>query len=554
MRGSGASPCALGLDFGTASVRAVLVDTEDGTEHGSAVAAYRHGVIERTLPGSDRRLGADWALQHPGDYLESMEDAVRSALRSARVESLQVVGIGIDFTSCTILPIDCDGRALCLLPQWASRPHAWVKLWKHHAARPQANRINALATARREAFLAVYGGRSSSEWLCAKVLQIVEEDPAVYDAASGFVEAGDWVASQLTGVLARNACAAGYKGFWNLETGFPSAEFFGALHPTLHDLRDKLPGAIVPPGRRIGGLTGVMAARLGLRAGTAVGAAIIDAHSAVPAATVVTPGRMVMVMGTSTCHMLLADRHATVEGVAGVVADGIVEGFYGYEAGQAAVGDLFGWYAQHLAGPGQDTAAMFAALEREAAALGPGGHGVVALDWWNGNRSVLANADLSGLLVGLTLATTRGDVYRSLLEATGFGTRRILEAFADEQVPVTELIAVGGLAERSPLLLQIYADITRRPITQAASANASATGAAMLGAVAAGESDGGHASLASAATHMAGVKPGVVEPNEARAHAYDDLYREYLELHDHFGRGGSESMSRLRRHHASPPR
>ena len=464
-----------------------------------------------------------------------------------------MVGIGLDFTSCTILPIDRDGRPLCLLPQWASHPHAWVKLWKHHAAQPQANRINALAAARGEAFLANYGGRTSSEWLCAKVLQIVDDDPAVYDATFGFVEAGDWVASQLTGVLARNACAAGYKGFWNRESGFPSAEFFGALHPTLTDLRDKLPGAIVPPGRRIGGLTGAMAARLGLTPGTAVGAAIIDAHSAVPAATVVTPGRMVMVMGTSTCHMLLADRHAIVEGVAGVVADGIIEGYYGYEAGQAAVGDLFGWYAQHLAGPGQDPSPMFAALEREAADVGPGGHGVVALDWWNGNRSVLANADLSGLLVGMTLATTRGDVYRSLLEATGFGTRRILEAFADEQVPVTELIAVGGLAERSPLLLQMYADITRRPIALAASANASATGAAMLGAVAAGESDGGHASFVSAATHMASLRPGGVEPNEARARAYDDLYREYLELHDHFGRGGSESMSRLRRHRASRP-
>ena len=544
---SGASPCALGLDFGTSSVRAVLVDTRNGSDRGSAVAEYRHGVIDRTLPGSDVPLAADWALQHPGDYLESMQQAVGGALRAASLDAGQVIGIGIDFTSCTILPIDGAGRPLCLLPSLATRPHAWVKLWKHHAAQPHANRINALAAARGEAFLANYGGRSSPEWLCAKVLQILDEDPAVYDAASGFVEAGDWVASQLTGTLVRNACAAGYKGFWNREDGFPSAEFFGALHPALRDLNLKLPGEIVPPGRHIGGLTGEMASRLGLKAGTAVGAAIIDAHSAVPAATVVTPGRMVMVMGTSTCHMLLADHHAIVEGVAGVVADGIIEGSYGYEAGQAAVGDLFGWYARHLAGPGQDASAMFAALERDAADAGPGGHGIIALDWWNGNRSILANANLSGLLVGMTLATTRGDVYRSLIEATGFGTRRILEAFAEKDVPVTELIAVGGLAERSPLLLQIYADITRRPIRLAGAVHASATGAAMLGAVAAGESAGGHASLASAAAHMAALKPGGVEPNDARARAYDDLYREYLELHDHFGRGGSETMARLRR-------
>ena len=293
-----------------------------------------------------------------------------------------------------------------------------------------------------------------------------------------------------------------------------------------------------------------MAARLGLKPGTAVGAAIIDAHSAVPAATVVTPGRMVMVIGTSTCHMLLADRHAIVDGVAGVVTDGIIEGYHGYEAGQAAVGDLLGWYARLLSSPGREVSTVFADVEREAADAGPGGHGLVALDWWNGNRS-LANADLSGLLVGMTLATTRGDVYRCLMEATGFGTMRILQAFAARDVPVTELIAAGGLAERSPLLLQIYADITRRPIRLAASAHTSATGAAMLGAIAAGEAAGGHASFASAAAHMAFLKPGSIEPNAARSRIYDELYREYLELHDHFGRGGTEVMVRLRRQRAA---
>ena len=525
----------------------MLVDTRTGAERGASVAEYRHGVIERTLPGSHAPLGADWALQHPGDYLESMQQAIAGALGTARVESSQVVGIGIDFTSCTILPIDRGGQALALLPSWAAHPHAWVKLWKHHAAQPQANRINDLAASRREPFLRNYGGRTSSEWLFAKVLQVLEEDSAVFDAAAGFVEAGDWVASQLTGTLVRNACAAGYKGFWNRDDGFPSAEFLTALHPGLSALRDKLPGDIVPPGRRIGGLTNAMAARLDLKPGTAVGAPIIDAHSAVPAATVVTPGRLVMVIGTSTCHMLLADRHAIVEGVAGVVADGIVEGYYAYEAGQAAVGDLFGWYARHVGGPGEDGGQLFTALEREADAAGPGGHGVVALDWWNGNRSVLMNADLSGLLIGMTLATTRGDVYRSLVEATGFGTRRILDAFAAEEVPVTELIAVGGLAERSPLLVRVYADITNRPIRLAASANASATGAAMLGAVAAGESAGGHTSFVSAAQHMAALKPGTVDPNPRHARTYDELYEQYLELHDHFGRGGSGVMARLRR-------
>lgn len=543
-----AAPCALGLDFGTASVRAVLVDTDSGRQVGTAVADYRHGVIDRALPDGGVTLGHDWALQHPGDYLESMTAATTGACRDGGVDASQVVGIGLDFTSCTILPVDRAGEPLCLQASWAARPHAWVKLWKHHAAQPHADRINAVAAAQAPALLARYGGRTSSEWLCAKALQVLDEDPAVYEGAAGFVEAGDWVASQLTGELVRNACAAGYKGFWSAQEGFPSSGFFAALDPRFSDLPSRLPGDIVPPGRRIGGLTPAMASRLGLRAGTAVGAAIIDAHAAVPAATVVTPGRMVLVMGTSTCHMLLADRGPMVEGMAGVVEDGIVEGFFGYEAGQAAVGDLFGWYAHHVAGPGGDAATMFAALEREAEAVGPGAEGVLALDWWNGNRSVLGNADLSGLLIGMTLGTTRGDVYRSLVDATGFGTRRIIDAFVAAGVPIDELVAVGGLAERSPLLLQAYADITGRPVRLAASPNASATGAAMLGAVAAGDGAGGHASFAAAAARMASLQPGGVTPRQAHVRAYEDVYREYLELHDHFGRGGSGAMARLRRY------
>ena len=534
-------PCALGLDFGTASVRALLVETRTGRERGSAVADYRHGVIETSLPGSAGRLPADWALQHPGDWVEAIERAVPRALAAAGVAPDAVVGIGVDFTSCTVLPVDAAGKPLCLAPRWAARPHAWVKLWKHHAAQPQADRINAVAAARGEAFLADYGGKTSSEWLVAKALQILEEDPEVYAAAASIVEGGDWIVGELSGARVRNACGAGYKGFWSRERGFPSREFFGALDPRFRDMGDKLGGEIVPPGRAVGGLAPAMAARLGLAPGTAVGAAIIDAHSAVPAATVVEAGRMVMVIGTSTCHMLLDERHAVVEGVGGVVRDGIVEGFSGYEAGQPAVGDLFGWFAK-LAGGGD-----FGALERDAAACPAGASGLLALDWWNGNRSVLVDANLSGLILGLTLSTTAAEIYRALIEATGFSTRRILDAFEAEKIPVRELIAVGGLAERSPLLVQIYADITRRPIALAATANASALGAAMLGAVAAGVARGGHASFVDAARSMAHLKDKRVEPDPASATAYDALYRDWLELHDHFGRGGSGVMARLRR-------
>ena len=539
------TPCALGLDFGTASVRAVVVETATGRERGSAVVDYPHGVIDAALPGSGVKLGADWALQHPGDWISAIEKAVPAALAHGHEEvpKESIVGIGVDFTSCTVLPVDAAGAPLSLQPKWAGRPNAWPKLWKHHAAQPQADRINALAEKRGEAFLADYGGKTSSEWLAAKALQVLEEDPDVYAATAAIVEGGDWVVGELSGARVRNSCGAGYKGLWSRERGFPSKEFFGALDPRFADLGSKLTGEIVPPGRRVGGLTDAMASRLGLAPGTAVAAAIIDAHSAVPAASVVEAGRMVMVMGTSTCHMLLADRHAKVEGVGGVVRDGIIEGFSGYEAGQPAVGDLFGWFAK-LVGKGSGDG--FAALEKEAAAAPPGGHGLLALDWWNGNRSVLVDANLSGLIVGLTLATTAGDIYRALIEATAFSTRRILDAFEKERIPVTELIGVGGLAERSPLLLQIYADVTRRPIGLAAAVNASALGAAMLGAVAAGPASGGHGSFADAARAMARLKPERVTPDAARADAYDALYRDWLELHDHFGKG-TDLMRRLRR-------
>jgi L-ribulokinase len=537
------APCALGLDFGTASVRAVVVETRTGKERGSAVVEYPHGVIDAALPDSGVRLGSDWALQHPGDWVTSIEKAVPQALAAAGVPKESIVGIGVDFTSCTVLPVDAAGRPLCLLPHWAARPHAWVKLWKHHAAQPQADRINALAEKRGDAFLADYGGKTSSEWLVAKALQILEEDPEVYGAAASIVEGGDWIVGELSGARVRNSCGAGYKGFWSRERGFPPRDFFAALDPRFAEMPEKLAGEITPPGRAVGGLTPEMARRLGLVAGTAVASAIIDAHSAVPAATVVTPGRMVMVMGTSTCHMLLSQTHTLVEGVGGVVRDGIVEGFSGYEAGQPAVGDIFGWFARLV---GDCGAAQFAALERDAAQAPPGANGLLALDWWNGNRSVLVDANLSGMLVGLTLATTAAEIYRSLIEATAFSTRRILEAFVEKKIPVDELIAVGGLAERSPLLLQIYADITRRPIALAAAANASALGAAMLGAVAAGVERGGHASFVDAARAMAHLKPERVTPRPQAADAYDALYSDWLELHDHFGRGGTDVMRRLK--------
>jgi L-ribulokinase len=542
-------------DFGAESGRAVVIDTADGRELGSAVYRYANGVIDAQLPAPDGdvRLEPDWALQDPDDYIRTFQQAVPAALAQAGVDLAQVVGVGIDFTACTMLPTKADGTPLCDVPGLRREPHAWVKLWKHHAAQPEADRINAVARERGEPWVDTYGGKISSEWFYSKALQILDEAPHVYEAADRLIEAADWVVWRLTGVETRNSCTAGYKAIWSKQDGFPSADYFAALHPRMANIVDeKMSRRIWSIGERAGELTEEAAAWTGLRPGTAVAVANVDAHVSVPAATVTEPGRMVMVMGTSICHMVLGDHKATVEGMSGVVEDGILPGLFGYEAGQSAVGDIFAWFVDHLVPPEYLRAAeredvdVHTMLEREAARLAPGQSGLVALDWWNGNRSVLVDVDLSGLLVGATLATTAPEIYRALIEATAYGTRMIIESYESSGVPVRDLVACGGLPERNRLLMQIYADVTKRRISVAASPQTPALGSAMWAAVAAGSAAGGYDTIEDAATRMARLRDDVFEPDPNATAVYDGLYAEYRLLHDYFGRGGNDVMKRLR--------
>jgi len=543
---------AIGIDFGTQSGRAVLVDLTDGSEVADHVTPYPHGVIDETLPESGTRLDHEWALQHPGDYLEVLRRSVPEVLRQSGVNPADVIGVGIDFTACTMLPVDARGVPLCFLPEWKDNPHSWVKLWKHHAAQDEANRLNAIAAERGERFLPRYGGKISSEWMIAKVWQILNEAPEVYDTADRFVEATDWVIFQMTGRLVRNSCTAGYKSIWHKREGYPSREFFKALDPRLENLTDtKLRGEVVPLGTRAGGLTPEMAEAMGLLPGTAVAVGNVDAHAAVPGVGVVTPGKMVMVMGTSICHMLLGTEEKMIEGMCGVVEDGIIPGYYGYEAGQSAVGDIFEWFVeQAVPGYVQEQAAREGVgvhewLEKRASAYKPGQTGLLALDWWNGNRSVLVDTDLTGLLIGCTLLTKPEEIYRALLEATAFGTRKIVEAFHSGGVEVNELYACGGLPQKNRLLMQIYADVTGREIKVAASKQTPAVGAAMFGAVAAGKAAGGFDSIFEAAK-LARIREETFKPIPENVAVYDKLYREYTLLHDYFGRGGNDVMKRLK--------
>lgn len=544
---------AIGVDYGTQSGRAVLVDLSDGSEVADHVTSYPHHVIDEVLPGSGVRLEPDWALQHPLDYIEVLRKSVPAVLKQSGVRPADVIGIGIDFTACTMLPVNERGEPLCTLPQYRENPHSWVKLWKHHAAQDEANQINEIAAERGEKWLARYGGKISSEWMLAKVWQILNEAPEIYEKTDLFLEATDWVVYQLTGKFTRNSCTAGYKAIWHKQEGYPSQDYFKALDPRLEHLIDtKLRGEISPLGTKAGELTEAMAALTGLEAGTAVAVGTVDAHAAVPGIGVVTPGKLVMAMGTSICHMLLGTEEKTVEGMCGVVEDGIIPGYYGYEAGQSAVGDIFEWYVEEAVPAYVKEAAeregvhVHEWLENKAAQLKPGQTGLLALDWWNGNRSVLVDADLTGVIVGFNLLTKPEEIYRTLLEATAFGTRKIIDAFQANGVAVEELYACGGLPQKNQLLMQIYADVTNREIKVAASKQTPAVGAAMYGAVAAGAARGGYDSIVEAAKQMARVQEETFKPIPENAAIYEKLYQEYVRLHDYFGRGDNDVMKRLK--------
>ncbi len=544
---------SLGIDYGTLSARALLVEVDTGREVASDVFEYPHAVIDDRLPSSGEKLPPDWALQDPRDYLMALEKIVPAVLKKSGVKPEDVVGIGVDFTACTILPIDKSGQPLCFDPKCERNPHAWVKLWKHHAAQPEANRINEVAAARGEKFLQRYGGKISSEWFFSKALQILNEAPEVYEAAYKFIEAGDWIVLQLTGNETRNACAAGYKAMWEKASGFPSSEFFRALDPRFeHIVDEKIDCPVSPIGAKAGDLTAEMAAKIGLVPGIAVAVASIDAHVAVPAATVTREGAMVAIMGTSSCYMVLGKAPKIVEGMCGYVEDGILPGFFGFEAGQSCVGDHFAWFTDNCVPASYREEAksrgisIHELLTEKASRLKPGQSGLLALDWWNGNRSVLEDVDLTGMILGMTLATKPEEIYRALIEATAYGTNIIIDAFDSNGVAINEIVACGGLAERNEMLMQIYADVTNREYKVAESAQTCALGSAMWGAVAAGKARGGYDDITVAAQEMARVKDKTFTPN-AEAHAiYARLFAEYKRLHDYFGRGENNVMKRLK--------
>ncbi|MFG1683854.1 ribulokinase [Nonomuraea sp. NPDC049269] len=539
----------IGVDFGTLSGRAVVVRVGDGAEVGTAVHEYTHRVIEERLPGSEIRLGPDWALQSPQDWLDVLRTAVPEAVAAAGIDPAQVVGLGTDFTACTVLPTTRDGTPLCF--QTPERPHAWPKLWKHHAAQAHADRINELAARRGESWLPRYGGKISSEWEFAKGLQLLEEDPETYARTERWVEAADWIIWQLTGVETRNVCTAGYKGIFQ-DGSYPSEDFLAALNPDFSGFVAKLGHELSPLGGLAGRLTAQAAEWTKLPEGIAIAVGNVDAHVTSASADAVRPGQMVAIMGTSTCHVMPSDQLAEVPGMCGVVRDGIVPGLWGYEAGQSGVGDIFAWFvdnavpASYVRLAEERGQSVHDYLTELAAAQRVGQHGLVALDWHNGNRSVLVDHDLSGVIVGQTLATRPEDVYRALIEATAFGARVIVETFEASGVPVAEFVVAGGLL-KNRFLMQVYADVLRRPLSVIVSEQGPALGSAIHAAVAAGAYD----DIEQAAAAMGARQENAYVPDAERADAYDRLYAEYRTLHDYFGDGRMLHKLRAIRNEAS---
>lgn len=537
----------IGIDYGTLSGRAVVVRVADGAELGTGVFAYPNAVLTEHLPDSGVRLGVDWALQVPNDYRLVLQHAVPAAIADAGINPADVIGVGTDFTACTMVPTLADGTPLNEVAGFTDRPHAYVKLWRHHAAQPQADRINQLASDRNESWLPRYGGLISSEWEFAKGLQLLEEDPEAYAAMDHWVEAADWIVWQLTGDYVRNACTAGYKGIYQ-DGSYPSADFLAALNPDFAGfVTDKVQHRIGRLGEPAGRLSAEAAAWTGLPVGIAVAVGNVDAHVTAPAARAVAPGQMTAIMGTSTCHVMNGRELREVPGMCGAVDGGILDGLWGYEAGQSGVGDIFGWFVTQGVPPKyhDDAAARGLGVHEHLTELASlqeiGQHGLIALDWHSGNRSVLVDHELSGVVVGQTLATKPEDIYRALLEATAFGTRTIIEAFNASGVPVTDFVVAGGLP-KNRLLMQIYADVIGLPLRTIGSSQAPALGSAIHAAVAAGA----YPDVQAASDAMGAAPADVYQPIPANVTAYNQLFSEYAALHDYFGRGANPVMHRLK--------
>jgi len=545
------SKYTIGIDFGTLSGRAAIFDTADGREIACSVMEYAHAVIDTALP-SGRALGTDWALQDPQDWLDVLQFTFRDVLDKAQIDPADIVGVGVDMTSSTVLPVTADGTPLRFLEQFQDEPQAYAKLWKHHGAEEEAAKINEVAQRRGERFLSRFGGKLTSEFTVPKVWETLRRAPEVYHSAAAFLDGGDWIVWMLTGTRTLSTDIASFKALWNRYDGLPARDFFRELDPELENFEDKYMAPLVGVGNIAGYINEAGAKLTGLLSGTPVAAAIIDAHAAVPASAVCRPGQLLGVIGTSAGLLVTSKDACPVPGICAWSEDGFLPGLCSYEAGQTCVGDHFAWVAarctpaEYYEQAKQAGVNIHTYLTDLAAKQEPGQHGLLALDWWGGNRSVLSDYQLTGMMLGMTTQTRPEDIYHALLEATAFGVRIIVENFRNNNVPVDMFIAAGGIAFKNNLLMQIYADVLNMPVYVAQTPQSGALGSAIYAAAAVGQAAGGWDTLEEAVTHMAKLQDYVRMPNPAHVAVYEKLFAEYRTLHDYFGRGENDVMKRLR--------
>jgi L-ribulokinase len=532
---------SIGLDYGTNSVRSLIVDVSNGREVGTAVWNYEQGT-QGVVLARDPNL----ARQHPLDYVKGAEMSIRRALAQAKrtargFKTEHVIGLGVDTTGSTPLPVDRDGQPLALQKRFVKEPAAMAWLWKDHTGVAEAKQITVLARQIRPQYLAKCGGTYSSEWFFSKILRCLRVSPKVFDAAYLWVEIADWIPAMLTGTeapgqLVVGVCAAGHKAMYNEQWGgYPDAEFLAQLDPKLGELRSRLRSKAQTIDRPAGRLTEAWAARTGLPAGIPVAVGAFDAHLGGVGAGI-GPGALVKIIGTSTCDMMVAPNNQNlpdIPGLCGIVDGSVLPGYYGLEAGQSAVGDIFNWFVSAIQPGGKS--GTHEALSAAAAKLKPGESGLLALDWNNGNRTILVDQRLTGLMLGQTLYSSPPEIYRALIEATAFGALTIINRFEEYGVKVEQVINCGGIAEKSPLVMQIYADVTGRPMKISRSSQTCALGAAIAGAVVARNQAGGFNTVAAAQKAMTGLKSRSYQPNAAAHAVYKELYVLYRRLHDAFG-------------------
>ncbi len=544
---------SIGLDFGTNSVRCVIVDVLDGNETASTVWPYSRGSEGIIIDEKEPHL----ARQHPQDYADGLCVSISGALENAKqyegFSKEKVIGIGIDTTGSTPLPIDADGTPLAMLPEWDTNANAMAWLWKDHTSFAEAEEITELAKKIRPNYLAQIGGTYSSEWFWAKILHCLRVAPDVFDAAYTWVEYADWIPAYLTGntsptAIKRGICAAGHKGlFHDSWGGYPEEEFLSHLDPKLAALRATLPNSACTVAELAGTLSAEWAARLDLPEGIPVAVGAFDAHLG-GIGSGIGPGIMVKNIGTSTCDMMVAPLSTDlpdIPGLCGIVPGSILPGFHGMEAGQSAVGDILNWFVNVIQ-PGGSEAGSHENLREEAEKLKPGESGLLSLDWNNGNRTVLVDQRLTGLIIGLTLHSKPSEIYRALIEGTAFGARVIIERFEEYGVKVERVINCGGIAMKDPFFMQIYADVMNKKMEISKSSQTGALGSAMAGAVVAGKKNGGYGDFHEAIECMTGVLDTAYNPNPGNVEIYNEIYAQYKKLHDAFGTDSYfESLGRV---------